>query len=395
MIALGFDAEAAARLSPDENRTSPVCLHRLTQLSTEDHFAWKALSSVASADSIFAAPWFTQSVLAHFDPDQHYRLFVVKGPDGGWDGVMAVARVSHLGRVPFRHMQNQLDANQFLGVPLVRPGHEARYWSVFLDALDQAKLGCNALRLAEIPEDHRVAKALLAVCKQQGRSVELLSSKARACWQPSPDDSQKQLSAKRWRRMASLEKQLAEKHGPMTLQAVQGHLELDSWLSEFLALELAGWKGAKGSALASAGASAQNFRQIAHMGFDAGAFQALALRANGQPIAMTSYFLSGDHAFGFKTAFDESFARFGPGTLLMRALMHMHGGQAGLCFDSCAAPDASLINSLWPARRVINDYIIAIGDWPERSRFVAAAATRRLWHKCKDWKRTAAIASPF
>ncbi len=368
-----------------------VQVYRLSQLSVEDHLAWDALSRAACADSIFAASWFVASVLSHFDTAQYYRLFVVKGPDGQWDGVFVAARASHLGKVPLSHMSSLLDANQFMGGPLVRPGAEARFWGTLLAALDKTPLGCNAVCIQDMPSDHRITTALLDMCGQTGRVIEKLSGKPRAIWRPSvtQDGAQKQewdryISPKKRRRMATLEKQLVAKHGPVHLDIVADEDGLERWMSEFLAIELASWKGLNNSALASSSATTMHFRQIARMGFAAGAFQAVALRLGEQPIAMTSYFLCADYGFGFKTAYDENFARFGPGTLLQKAVMELHQQQAGLYFDSCSSSDADFINRLWPDRRVMMGYLISIGDWPNKGRFIAATKSRKLWHKLKS-----------
>ncbi len=373
-----------------------VRLLRLSELAVADHLAWAALSRAASQDSIYASHWFTQSVLAHHDAGRHYGLLVVGAPDGSWDGVLVIRRIAALGRLPFRHFANLLDANQFSGVPLVRPGCETRFWESLFAALDAQPLGCNALRLAEMPEEHRATRALLALCGAQSRPVERLASKARALWQPATGAAETafaHLSAKRRGRLQGLERKLAESHGPIELQQVAEASELDQWLSEFLALELAGWKGKKGSALASDGRTAQHFRHVAHTGFADGSFKALALRANGRPIAMTSYFLAGQNGFGFKMAYDENYACFAPGILLIRQMMALHQNISGLRFDSCSPPDAGMINELWPDRHRISDYIIAIGDFPSRGRFVAAMAARKFWHRIKLWRPVAAIAS--
>jgi Acetyltransferase (GNAT) domain len=387
--------ETALAPSPQRDR-SAVRLLRLTELTVADHLAWAELSRAAGADSPFAASWFTQSLLAHFDPRQDYRLFVVAGGRGNWDGVMVAARSKHLGRLPFRHLRNQLDANQFLGVPLVRRGREIAFWDSLLPALDKAGLRCNGLRLAEMPQDHRVTRALLSVSGRQGRRPETLAVKRRALWCPASGggDPLDHLPAKRVRRIAALERQLRENHGPTTVQCVSGPAELDKWLAEFVALEAAGWKGAKASALASKGQAVAHFRHVAHSAHAQGVFHALGLRVGDRPIAMTCYFLDGTHGFGFKMAYDEGFARYAPGILLLKELMRALTGVTGLRFDSCSGPDAAMINELWPDRREIADITIPIGQDAERSRFAATMAARRWWHRAKFWKPGTAPASP-
>lgn len=379
-----FDADMTPRIEP-----GTVRVLRAPSLTVEDQLAWSHLSKIACADSIFSASWFMQSVLANFDVEHNYRLFVVQGDDGDWDGVFIAARVTQLGRIPLAHLKNMLDANQFLGVPLVRPGAEYRFWVKLCDALDTAKLGCTAIRFSEMPADHRVTQSLLAYCQDSGRGIEMLASKERALWTPDGSSDfnwSDNLSAKQARRFASLERQFTEQLGLIELHTVNNSAELDRWISEFLALELAGWKGREGSALSSNSATAVHFRFVVKTGFEAGKLRALALRANDQPVAMSSYFLDGQHAFGFKAAYDESFAKFAPGMLLKKAIMELHQATLGLCFDSCSDPDAHAINKLWPNRRPIHDYLVSIGNVFDRGQFKAAIAARGLWHRLKALK---------
>jgi CelD/BcsL family acetyltransferase involved in cellulose biosynthesis len=373
-----------------------VRMVRVSELDIADYLAWERLSRIASGDSIFAASWFVQSVLAHFDPDQNYRLLIVDHAEGEWLGVLPLASMSHLGRIPFRHFKNLLNANQFIGVPLVRPGDEARFWQTLLDMLDSVRLGSNGVRIAEMPDDHRVTQALKAVCADTRRSIEVIGQKQRAAWrQQRETDTPTRLDPKRQRRLAALERQLGRQHGPVILESVQDQRELDLWVREFLTLEQAGWKGRNRSAVASDPRSASHFRHVAHMGFAAGHFRALTLRAGTRPIAMTSYFIEGCHGFGFKMAFDESYARFAPGILLKRMLMARYSGNAGLYFDSCSEADAAMINQLWPDRRMLSDIVVATGNRADHGRFAAAMSARKIWHLAKFWRKIAALASPF
>jgi len=374
----------------------PMQLLYMRQLSIEDHLAWQNLSQAASGDSVFAASWFVQSVLAHFDPRQQFQLLVYRAPDGQWNGILPLVRAARLGRIPFRHCRNLLDANQFMGVPLVRPGHEYAFWHHLFDLFDNMESGFDGIRLAEMPDDHRATRALQALCRDQGRALECLSKKQRAAWRPCGDTTANAgTDPRRRRRLAALERQLAQHHGPVRLEAIEVQRQLDRWVDEFLALEIAGWKGRQGSALASDSATASHFRHIAHMGFAAGQFRALTLRAGCRPVAMTSYFLEGEHGFGFKMAFDESFARFAPGIMLKRMLMRRYGANTNLYFDSCSTADAAMINSLWPERRTIGDYVVATGRPGDNHRFAMAMSARRAWHRIKFWRDIAALASPF
>ncbi len=95
----------------------------------------------------------------------------------------------------------------------------------------------------------------------------------------------------------------------------------------------------------------------------------LALTLDGQPIAMLANFLTPPGSFSYKTAFDETYARFSPGVLLQRENLALLGRNDVAWCDSCAAPDHPMIDSLWTERRPIGRISLAIGGTLRRSLF--------------------------
>ncbi len=96
------------------------------------------------------------------------------------------------------------------------------------------------------------------------------------------------------------------------------------------------------------------------------------LRVDGRPIAATVTLSSGDTAWCWKIAYDESYARFSPGAQLLhdltqRLLDDPHIARA----DSCATADHSLIDHVWRERLPLCDRLIHVGpamdDQPLRS----------------------------
>ncbi len=133
----------------------------------------------------------------------------------------------------------------------------------------------------------------------------------------------------------------------------------EQWLEEFLELEKSGWKGRKGSALASSPASRQFFLDCARNGVANGVFTGSALRLDGRMIAARTLVSSQDGSFLFKIAYDEEFASFSPGTLLeIRAM------QEGLpptirWIDAATMPTSNVYQRLWTETRTIETVLIA------------------------------------
>jgi CelD/BcsL family acetyltransferase involved in cellulose biosynthesis len=93
--------------------------------------------------------------------------------------------------------------------------------------------------------------------------------------------------------------------------------DLAPLLQKAFLVESAGWKGSQGSALATDPQVGAFYTQLAHSACELGILRIGMLRIGDQPAAM-QFAIEKDGCFWlFKMGFDESFARFSPGTLLM------------------------------------------------------------------------------
>jgi hypothetical protein len=85
------------------------------------------------------------------------------------------------------------------------------------------------------------------------------------------------------------------------------------------------------------------------------------LKLDGKAIAATVALRSGDMMFGWKTAYDESYAKHSPGVQLMLGLTEAVAADTSVrAMDSCAAPNHPMIDHLWCDRRAIADRMFAV-----------------------------------
>jgi hypothetical protein len=127
----------------------------------------------------------------------------------------------------------------------------------------------------------------------------------------------------------------------------------------FLAVEAAGWKGRGETAFASRGSHAQLFRELCDAFRSQGRLQLLALMAGDRPAALKCNLIAGGEAFAFKIAYDETLSRFSPGVQLEERMVQVfHDDMSAGLLDSCADPDNSMINRLWPDRRPLVSWAI-------------------------------------
>lgn len=128
----------------------------------------------------------------------------------------------------------------------------------------------------------------------------------------------------------------------------------NSNIDDFVKLENMGWKGARKSSLYSRNNHASFFREMTeNFNRDGRAFFS-ELRLNGQTIASTSNFISGNAGFAFKIGWDPAYAKYSPGIQneLMLLICQDKTFKQLNYIDSGSSQD-SYINTIWPGKRSI------------------------------------------
>jgi hypothetical protein len=148
---------------------------------------------------------------------------------------------------------------------------------------------------------------------------------------------------------------------------------------EFVRLEAAGWKGRRGTALASLQDAGPFAREVVARLADAGAVRIVSLRMNDQPLAVVICLVAGETAFTWKIAYDEAFSRFSPGAQLMMEVPGVLFAEAEIaCIDSCAVADHPMIDPLWQDRRPIGTLVIGPAGGGVRHRLGLASARTEI-----------------
>jgi hypothetical protein len=88
---------------------------------------------------------------------------------------------------------------------------------------------------------------------------------------------------------------------------------------------------------------------------------------NGKSIASTVVLMMGGEAYTWKTAYDEAYARYSPGKLLMGELTEWHLDDANIVrSDSCAVPDHPIMSRFWQEREEMGTVIIGLNQNADR-----------------------------
>lgn len=323
---------------------------------------WQELANACAEPNAFYAPPMLGAALTHMArPGEVHLIEAYRGEE--LIGLLPVSVSRRHGRLPFSHAANWMHEHCFLGVPLIRRGHEAEAWASFLERLDNAPWAGAFLYLRGIDAAGATAAALEAVCAAQQRPLREAFRHERALLRSELDAEtywQTHVRSKKRKELRRLERRL-EEMGAVTHETLTNQRELTQWCTEFLQLEASGWKGGAGTALSSVPAQAAFFRSACAAAMDAGQLLFLKIALDGKPVAMLANFLHGEGGFSFKIAIDEEHGRFSPGIFIEIDNLHAVQGNPDIAWmDSCAAPDHPMIDSLWAERRTIVQYRIGL-----------------------------------
>ncbi|MCW2308152.1 GNAT family N-acetyltransferase [Rhodobium gokarnense] len=144
----------------------------------------------------------------------------------------------------------------------------------------------------------------------------------------------------------------------------------------FVELEGAGWKGRrKGAILTKPDALRFFLRTVCDLA-EAGQVRIDSLELDGAPLAMSIVTRSGNAAFCWKTTYDEAYARFSPGMLVVMDVTRGIAADPGMAFaDSCTDAGHPLMAHLWPETADSVDLLVDLKPGASAAAFAAARAT--------------------
>jgi len=249
-----------------------------------------------------------------------------------------------------------------LGVPLVDREEADAAITAFLDHIEADPKFPRLVMLPLIARDGPFAAVLTRVLLRHGGALAHFGEHARAMLAPTAGRLRyldHAVGAKKHKELRRQRRRLLEK-GLLKVTSARTVDDIPRALSDYLALEAAGWKGRAGSA-AKQSAEVNSFMQTAIESLAADGHARIdRLMQNGHPLAATITLHNGDCAWFWKIAYDEGFAKFSPGVQMSLDLTELLLAEPDIArVDSCATADHPMIDHIWRERLVLADLLIA------------------------------------
>lgn len=341
---------------------------------------WQALSTHALESTGFNAPELVLPILKHASP---VNLNVV-----------------------------QQGANLHFAMPF----HESKFynssWAAFFSAAGAPHLveGAKEATLAAfltaqakpflfkaLPSDgpfHNLLKA-------RSHHYAVLESWSRACLRPTGTFEnwlQNNFDQKRRKEFKRLRSRLSEQ-GNLQTEILSKADSADSFIEDFLILEASGWKGKSGTAIAADVNKSIALREALRNLHLVGKLRFWQLQLNGKSIASLFAIVEGTKAWLGKIAYDEKFAKYSPGALIILDCTESFFREPTITqIDSRAVQDHSLIDRIWRDRLSIISVFVAPETVSRTTfNFIVAIAKlklkwrnriRELYYQAKGKKRT-------
>lgn len=262
--------------------------------------------------------------------------------------------------LPIRIWSIWTHIHSFLATPIVREGFELDAIRQFLDFANQS--GASMVRFPLFQADGAFGPALAKVVLEH-ELPKVETDRHERAFLRADMDGESYLAAnmrKKKRKEYNRQWNRLSETGDLKFETPDSNLDLTAWLQDFLELERSGWKGKRGTALAERANERAFFESMCRSAYDAGKFHAAQITLDGAPIAMLASFVSGRGAYSFKIAFNEDFARFSPGALLMMRVIDAFNQDTRIDWvDSCAIPNHPMIDHIWAERRQMREVNVA------------------------------------
>lgn len=356
---------------PLSERISVELIENLKELEARVD-EWSDLAENASEPNVFYEPWMLLPALRAFGGGREICVALVSRHSSRNDtppllcGLMPVERRKLSARVPVSVASAWTHEFCYLTTPLLRRGHEAVCLEALFGELTGGRCATSLIEFPCLSAEGVVESAVDEVLDFHAAGAFDVSRHGRALLDARGDWEGYVASLLSSHHRSELRRQRRRLTdlGEIKLKFVTDAQHSDFWVQQFLDLERRGWKGRNRTAISQNEAAAVFFNEVMQGAAREGKLMLLGLFLNNEPIALKCNLLSGQGAFAFKIAYDESLEKFSPGVQLEIENIRIACEHPAVDWmDSCAAPRHSMINRLWRERRAVRRLLVSTGRW--------------------------------
>lgn len=344
---------------------------------------WSRLSADALQPNVLLDPAFAYPALSHLESGNRVEFTLIWLATNSKEaqkrqliGLFPTTTFRYRWGLPIRGMRAWEHIHSFQTTPLLDKTHARIAAQSFFHALKSDTTRPRFLLYQLLPKG-TVWEIFKQAFAQNDIRFDEHENRERAMLKPESDDGEaylrQSLGKKRSKEYRRLLNRLGDS-GAVEFRTADNPIYIANAAERFLELEARGWKGKRHSAFNSSASGQSFFREtVADLSLT-GNCAITELTLGDQVLASVAIVTSGRQSWMWKIAYDESYARFSPGVLLVLEVTKSLIGNSAIDFvDSCALPDHPMINNIWRERLPLTDVLITL-----RPGFIPAAIINKL-----------------
>lgn len=326
---------------------------------------WSALVARSAVPNVFMDPAVALAFVESWPDPIRIMLTWLSGPKAGNDvrlvGVWLLVERSTRPTWPWKALVSPVCPVAYLGTPVIDAAYAVPVLAAMLEHIKTTPSLPKLVLAGDMSGGSAVMDALEKVLSDGKTRARLIEARSRAklTARERPEAFWAASMSTRHRQDFSRKRRQLGRMGELVFSCAEAPEAVAAGLEEFLVLEASGWKGRRKSALRCDAATARFTRRAVAELAQRRLVSIQALRLDGVPIAMAVVLFSGDAAYTWRIAYDETYRRFSPGILLLESTTaHLITHSAISVTDSCNHRDTGFQAERWPERHLVLDLLI-------------------------------------
>jgi CelD/BcsL family acetyltransferase involved in cellulose biosynthesis len=356
--------------------------------------AWDELAAAALVENPFYARRHVLAGLNTIERGTAVSALVVRGDGGSLLGLFPFHRRGKV-PAPFAVAFGATNRYQFCGTPLVHADHAAAVVEAWMAAIAAGRPR-GIWALPDIDTGTPLLALVAEAARRRGLTTATANPYSRASLTRLPGGLESHLSSvlskNRLKDVRRTMRRLSEV-GTVSLEHADAGPLLEQRLSQFLALEHAGWKGGERTSYLSRPEDAEFARRA--YGDALAAIDSLVL--DGEPIAMKLSIRTGPTAFTPKITYDERHRKLGPGMALEYLLIEeFYRSGDPVAVDAAATAEGHSALNFFNAEKAMATLVVGRRGWQVRLLAWLFGTRERLKTRLKAglFRRTTKAAAP-